>query len=93
MFHGEAYDRNLGAVAGLRALANQELGITLAQLAIGWTLANPAVHVAIVGTRDPDHVDDALAAAEIHLDEGVMQRIDQLMADAESVVGPSPETV
>jgi hypothetical protein len=93
IFHGETYERNLRAVAALGQLATQELGLTLVQLAIGWTLANPAVHVAIVGTRDPDHVDEALAAAEIDLDDQVMQRINQIMADATPVAGPSPETV
>jgi aryl-alcohol dehydrogenase-like predicted oxidoreductase len=90
MFQGETFDRNLRVVAGLAALAT-ELGFTLPQLAIGWTLTNPAVHVAIVGTRDRDHVDEALAAAAIDLDDDVMQRIDNLMADAVAVVGPSPE--
>ena len=90
MFQGETYARNLRVVAELNALAT-ELGCTLPQLAIGWTLAHPAVQVAIVGTRDRDHVDEALAAAAIDLDDDVMQRIDNLMADAVAVVGPSPE--
>ena len=34
-------------------------GITISQLAIAWTLANPAVHVAIVGARTPAHVADS----------------------------------
>lgn len=90
MFQGETYTRNLRVVAGLSALA-AELGFTLPQLAIGWTLANPAVQVAIVGTRDRNHVDEALAASAIDLDDGVMQRIDELVVDAVAVAGPSPE--
>jgi aryl-alcohol dehydrogenase-like predicted oxidoreductase len=90
MFQGETYARNLRVVAGLGGLAT-ELGLTLPQLAIGWTLANPAVHVAIVGTRDRDHVDEALAAAAIDLDDEVLQRIDDLIVDAVPVAGPSPE--
>jgi aryl-alcohol dehydrogenase-like predicted oxidoreductase len=90
MFQGETYARNLRVVAELGALAT-ELGFTLPQLAIGWTLANPAVHVAIVGTRDRDHVDEALAASAMDLDDEVMQRIDALMVDAATVAGPSPE--
>jgi aryl-alcohol dehydrogenase-like predicted oxidoreductase len=92
IFHGDVYDRNLRVVAELQELARRELGVTLAQLAIGWTLTNPAVHVAIVGTRHPDHVDEALAAAELDLDDDVMQRIDQIMVDATPVAGPSPES-
>ena len=90
-FHGDSFARNLRAVDRLRQLATQELGITLAQMAVAWTLHNPAVQVAIVGTRDPNHVDEALAAAEIDLDDAVMGRIDDIMTDAVPVGGPSPE--
>ena len=90
MFQGETYARNLRVGAGLAALAT-ELGFTLPQLAIGWTLTNPAVQVAIVGTRDRDHVDEALAASVTDLDVEVMQRINDLVVDAVSVAGPSPE--
>jgi len=90
MFQGDTYTRNLRVVAELGALAT-ELGLTLAQLAIGWTLANPAVHVAIVGTRDRDHVDEVLVASAINLDTEVMQRIDEIMIEAVPVAGPSLE--
>ena len=90
MFQGETYARNLRVVAELDVLAT-ELGFTLPQLAISWTLANPAVHVAIVGTRDRDHVDEALAASAMDLDDEVTQRINALMAGAVPVAGPSPE--
>ena len=61
------------------------------KLAISWTLANPAVHVAIVGTRNHAHVDEALVAASLDLDEEVMQRIGDLMISAVPVAGPAPE--
>jgi aryl-alcohol dehydrogenase-like predicted oxidoreductase len=60
---------------------------------VAWTLAHPAVQVAIVGTRNPAHVDDALAAADLRLDPEALARIDAIMADAVPVSGPSPETV
>ena len=90
MFQGETYAHNLRVVAGLGELAI-ELGVTLPQLAIGWTLTNPAVHVAIVGTRNRDHVDEALAASAVKLDDEVMQRIDDLTVNAVPVPVPSPE--
>ncbi len=93
VFRGEVFDRNLRAVTQLAHLAVEELGITLPQLAVAWTLANPSVHVAIVGTRNPGHVDEAAAAADLSLDDAVMARIDQVMANATPVAGPSPETV
>jgi aryl-alcohol dehydrogenase-like predicted oxidoreductase len=80
-------------VAALEQLACEELGVSVSRLAVAWTLANPAVHVAIVGTRSLDHVDDAVAAADLELDEAVQARIDDIMRDAVPVGGPSPETV
>jgi aryl-alcohol dehydrogenase-like predicted oxidoreductase len=50
----------------------------------------PAARVAIVGTRDPDQIDQALAAADIRLDHAVMGRIDQILHAATPVGGPPP---
>ncbi len=91
VFRGDAYRRNLATIDDLERLARQDLGITLSQLAVAWTLANPAVHVAIVGTRDPAHVDQAVAAASISLDDAVLGRIEEIMRGAAPVAGPSPE--
>lgn len=44
-----------------------------------------------MGTRDRDHVDEAVAASAMDLDDEVLKRIDALMADAVPVAGPSPE--
>jgi len=90
-FHGEDFERNLAVVAELQSFALTELGVTLGQLSIAWTLANPAVHVAIVGTRNPSHVDEATAAGDIELDATAMRRIDEIMQNATPVTGPSPE--
>ena len=90
-FRGDAYRDNLAKVTDLDRLAREDLGITLSQLAMAWTLANPAVHVAIVGTRDPAHVDEAVAAASISLDGAVVGRIDEIMRGTAPVAGPSPE--
>jgi aryl-alcohol dehydrogenase-like predicted oxidoreductase len=65
--------------------------MTVSQLAIAWTLAHPAVHVAIVGTRRAEHVDGSLAAADISLSEEDRAEIDKIMAAATPVAGPSPE--
>jgi aryl-alcohol dehydrogenase-like predicted oxidoreductase len=93
VFQGEPYRRNLEVVAALEQLAHDELGVSVSRLAVAWTLANPAVHVAIVGTRSPDHVDDAVAAADLELDDDLLSRIDDIMRDAVPVGGPSPEGV
>jgi aryl-alcohol dehydrogenase-like predicted oxidoreductase len=91
VFRGEPYRRNLRVVDELAELARMDLGITVSQLALAWTLANPAVHATIVGTRDPDHVDEAVAAAAVQLDDAVLARIEEIIAAATPVAGPSPE--
>jgi aryl-alcohol dehydrogenase-like predicted oxidoreductase len=90
VFRGDSYRRNLAAVAELVQLAG-ELGLSLSQLAVAWVLANPAVQVAIVGTRDPAHVTEAVTAPEIGLDDSVLQRIDEIMRSSVPVGGPAPE--
>ncbi|HEY2768828.1 MAG TPA: aldo/keto reductase [Solirubrobacteraceae bacterium] len=92
LFSGENYERNLEIVERLRELAD-ELSITVAQLAIAWTLANPAVHVAIVGARRPDHIEGAAPAAAVQLDDEAMARIDEILRQAATVGGPTPEGV
>jgi hypothetical protein len=90
VFHGQTYHQNLGVVAELGGLAN-ELGISLSQLAIAWALANPAVDAAIVGTRNPAHVGQAVAAAEIDLEPAALKRIEEITSRGVPVDGPSPE--
>ncbi|HEY3830617.1 MAG TPA: aldo/keto reductase [Solirubrobacteraceae bacterium] len=92
LFSGENFTRNLEIVERLRELA-RELDITVAQLAIAWTLANPAVHVAIVGARHAAHIEGAAAAAEVHLDADARERIEEVLAQAAMVGGPTPEGV
>jgi aryl-alcohol dehydrogenase-like predicted oxidoreductase len=56
LFQGENFQRNLEVVEELKRFA-EETNHTVAQLAVAWTLANPAVDVAIVGARKPDHIE------------------------------------
>jgi aryl-alcohol dehydrogenase-like predicted oxidoreductase len=90
LFSGENFERNLEIVDRLRELAG-ELEVTAAQLAIAWTLANPAVHVAIVGARRPAHIEGAAPAAGLELDPDTMARIERILERAAMVGGPTPE--
>ena len=90
-FAGEAFRRNLATVRELQSFATHELGSSIAQLAVAWTLANPAVHVAIVGTRRARHIEEAVAATVLHLDEHTLERIDRIMTGAVALTGPAPE--
>jgi voltage-dependent potassium channel beta subunit len=68
----------LEAVQGLRPLA-EEAGLSMAQLAVAWTLQNPSVSAAIIGATRPEQVAENVAAAGVRLDEGLMARIDQVL--------------
>jgi aryl-alcohol dehydrogenase-like predicted oxidoreductase len=90
-FQGDAYRRNLEAVSELRRFALEELEVSVSQLAIAWTLANPAVHAAIVGARKPSHIEDSIAAAKLRLSEADLDEIDGILAGSVTVAGPFPE--
>jgi aryl-alcohol dehydrogenase-like predicted oxidoreductase len=92
VFQGDEFRRNLAVVEGLARLA-RDRGATVGQLAIAWTLANPAVDVAIVGARRREHLEESVGAIGVELDAVDLDRIEAIMAGAVPVAGPSPETV
>jgi aryl-alcohol dehydrogenase-like predicted oxidoreductase len=83
-------DDVLTAVQRLRPIAD-ELGITMAQLAVAWVLQNPNVAGAIVGASKPEQVASNAAAAGIRLSGDVLARIDEAVGDV-AVTDPA-ETV
>jgi aryl-alcohol dehydrogenase-like predicted oxidoreductase len=92
MFHGATFRRDLAVVRKLLRYA-RERGHTLAQLAIAWTLAHPAVHVSIVGSHRASHVDEATGSLDLHLSADDLAEIDQIVSGATPIDGPTPETV
>ncbi len=92
VFTGDTYRSNLATVRALAKLAANK-GITVGQLAIAWTLANPDVHVAIVGARSTHHIEDSLAAADITFSHAELAAIEKIMTTATPIDGPNPEHV
>jgi aryl-alcohol dehydrogenase (NADP+) len=45
----------------------QDHGVSRAQVALAWVLAKPAVTAPVVGATKPQHLDDAVAALDLHL--------------------------
>jgi aryl-alcohol dehydrogenase-like predicted oxidoreductase len=90
LFQGETFRRNRAMVRELDRFA-RERGHTVSQLAIAWTLAHPAVEVAIVGARRVTHIEDSVGAADLELSAEDLAEIDRIMAGAVAVAGPSPE--
>src|SRR5580765_3603382 len=78
-FTGDTFRRNLAVVDELKQFAaNRDL--SLPALAIAWTLANPAVDAAIVGTRNPAHLTDSVRAVDVRLSNDDLAEIDRILA-------------
>ena len=92
LFVGDAFRRNLAVVRDLADFAATR-GATVAQLAIAWTLANPAVDVAIVGARNPEQIRQTAPAAEIALSPADMAQIESILRAEVAVGGPAPEAM
>ncbi|PCN47539.1 aldo/keto reductase [Curtobacterium sp. 'Ferrero'] len=73
-------DEVLEAVQRLQPVAD-EAGLTLAQLAIAWTLQNENVASAIVGASRPEQVTDNVKASGVKLDADALAAIDAALGD------------
>lgn len=90
IFSGDGYLRNLEVVARLEGLA-AGLGVTVSQLAIARVIAQPGVHVAIVGAQHLQYLQESSRAADVTLSEGDLVAIDEILGAATPVGGPYPE--
>jgi aryl-alcohol dehydrogenase-like predicted oxidoreductase len=73
-------DDLLAKIQELKPLAD-EAGLSLAQLAVAWTLQNPNVSAAIIGATRPAQVSENAKAAGVKLDSGLLRRIDDVLGD------------
>ena len=73
-------DDLLERVQRLRPIAEQ-VGVTMAQLAVAWVLHNPNVASAIVGASRPEQVTEAAKAAGVKLSDDVAEAIDEVLGD------------
>jgi aryl-alcohol dehydrogenase-like predicted oxidoreductase len=73
-------DEILTRVQRLRPIAD-DLGLSMAQLALAWVLQNPNVAAAIIGATRPEQVHDNVKAAGVRLDDDVLRRIDDALGD------------
>ena len=59
----------------------EDLGVTMAQLALAWVLREENVAAAIVGASRPEQVEENAMASGISLDDSTLQAIDEVIAD------------
>ena len=75
-FQGGNLDANLALVETLRAVA-REKGVSVAQIAIAWVLAQGADIVPLVGARRRDRLEEALGALAVTLDPDDLAAIER----------------
>ncbi len=71
------HEREFATVEALRPLA-AAAGMSMAQMAVAWVLAHPAITAPIIGASRPEQLDDVLAAADKGLASDVKARLDEL---------------
>lgn len=77
-------ERRIDAVEQLIPLA-ADAGLPLTHLALAFVIAHPGVTSALIGPRTMEQLDDLLAAAEVHLSDEVLDRIDEIVAPGTGV--------
>jgi len=73
-FHTENIDANLQKVHQMQPLADQ-LGLSLAQLALAWVLQLGSEVVAVTGTQRAKYFNESMAATHIRLPEEAIQKL------------------
>lgn len=71
---------NLETVEKMKDIAMQH-GVSMAVLAIAWTLRHPQVTAAIVGARRPSQIEETVKAGELAIGESSWQAIDGILAE------------
>jgi aryl-alcohol dehydrogenase (NADP+) len=71
------HEKEFETIEALKGVAAQA-GLSMAQMAIGWVLANPAVTAPIIGASRPDQLKDALAAAATPLPADLVARLNEM---------------
>lgn len=79
----------LQRVQDLRPVAD-ELGLSLAQLAVAWVLQNENVAAAIIGASRPEQVTENVQASGVEIPSELLNRIDEILGD--SVISDPAET-
>ena len=87
-FTGDALTRNLALADALGPIASDH-GVTVAAVAVAWTLAIPGVTGAIVGIRRAGQLDAWLSAASLALDDSDLTQIAEAIERTGAGTGPA----
>jgi methylglyoxal reductase len=81
VYQGDQWERSQSFLDLLRGLSG-ELGCTVSQLVVAWTLQQPGITVALCGAKRPEQIQETAASMHMHLDASVLSQIDRWLADA-----------
>jgi aryl-alcohol dehydrogenase-like predicted oxidoreductase len=73
-------DDVLTRVQGLKPVAD-EMGLSMAALAVAWVLQNDNVAAALIGASRPEQVAQNVEAAGVRIPDDLMARIDDVLGD------------
>jgi aryl-alcohol dehydrogenase-like predicted oxidoreductase len=76
---GRLSEQSLAVAATVAEIA-RETGKTAAQVAVAWTLCNPAVTAPVLGVRTPAQLEDNLGALGVELSAQQLARLDAISA-------------
>jgi methylglyoxal reductase len=83
IFAPRTFERHLAKAAALRPVADRN-GLTLAQLALAWVVAQPSVTAAIAGSRSPSRVRENAAAGSTEFTPAQLEEVDAALAGVAS---------
>jgi aryl-alcohol dehydrogenase-like predicted oxidoreductase len=87
-FNEPLLSRNLALRDALRPVASRH-GVSVAAVAVGWTLSWPGVSGAIVGARSPEQVDGWISAGSLALDASDLAEIAAAVERTQAGSGPT----
>lgn len=79
MYQGEEWRRNQDFVEVLRSVAD-EVGVTVPQLVVNWTMSQPGVTSVLCGAKRPEQIRDTAGAMGFELSAAQLQRVEAAIA-------------
>jgi aryl-alcohol dehydrogenase-like predicted oxidoreductase len=78
------------ALTGIRKVAD-DLGVSMAELALGWTVAKPGITCTLAGARNTDQLRANIAGVTLDLSADVVARLNEVTNPLLEKLGPSPD--
>ncbi len=80
IYQGQAWQRSQDLLDRLRNLS-QEIGSTVAQLVVAWTLSQPGMDIALLGAKRPDQIQETARSMWCPINASILSQIDKWIAE------------